>query len=80
MDSKNFKNYAINILHGPSLLFYDNCLFYWFLRLVVNLKIKSEKSKVTTFPKISRAPRSMKNYNVNTEGYISFEWLSAKSV
>ena len=34
--------------------------------------MKSEKSKAPTFPRISPAPRIMKNYTANTVGYISF--------
>ena len=54
--------------------------FIGFEGLVVKVKIKSEKSKAPTSPRVSPAPRIMKNYTANAVGYISFEWLSAKSV
>ena len=54
--------------------------FIDFEGLVVNVKIKFEKSKAPTSPRISPVPRIMKNYTTNAVGYISFEWLSAKSV
>ena len=80
---KNSKTrlWAIDVLHSPPHIFYDSSLFYRFWRLVVNHKIKSEKSKAPTSPRISPPPLCiMKYYTANTVDYTSLEWLSAKPV